>query len=103
MTAPGLRPRAVAAFALAVALGCAAPDADAQPTPTTLMAFGAIYADLLRRAALYVDKILRCARPGDPPVEQPTKFELIVNLRAAEALGLAIPQSALARADEIVR
>jgi len=67
-----------------------------------LMSYGANLPDLYRRSADYVDKILRGANPGDMPVEQPTKFDLIINLTTAKALSLTIPKSLLLRANELI-
>ena len=67
-----------------------------------MLSYGVDLPDLYRRAASYVDRILRGEKPGDLPVQFPTKFEMVVNLKTAKALGLAVPPSTLLRADEVI-
>jgi putative ABC transport system substrate-binding protein len=98
----GANPKALLEFAAKGRLPAIYPQTDFV-NAGGLMSYGTNYDDLMRRAAYYVDKILKGAKPADLPVEQPTKFEFIINLKAAKQIGLTIPPSVLARADRVIK
>jgi putative tryptophan/tyrosine transport system substrate-binding protein len=100
---PGLRAHAAAIAALAVEHRLPAIGAPWFAEAGLLLGYGPSVEDIYRRAATYIDKILKGAKPSDLPIEQPTKFDLVINLKTAKALGLTIPQSVLLRADQIIQ
>jgi putative tryptophan/tyrosine transport system substrate-binding protein len=91
----------IGAAAIAHRLAGVGQSAEAAPHGL-LMSYGQDFPDLFRRAAIYTDKILKGAKPADLPVEQPTKFQLVINLKTAEVLGITMPQSLLLSADEVI-
>jgi putative ABC transport system substrate-binding protein len=97
-----LRTQQIADFALAQRLPCIG-NARQATQAGHLLSLGPDFFDRYRRGATYVDKILKGAKPADLPVELPTKFELVINLKTAKALGIRIPQAVLLRADEVIQ
>ena len=95
--------KAICGFALKHQLPTLSPNNSLVSQDSCLIGYAPNAEDLFRRAAIYVDKILKGAKPSDLPIEQPTKFELVINLKTAKALGLTIPPSLLQRADEIIQ